>query len=124
MIFVAEGKEAATVEAFAANLRAHRGRPTQIDSVSIGMLPAFIRGVTDHLPKAQITFDKFPVIAHASEAIDKMRRREQKLHPSLKGLRWILLKSRGKLTVAQRAELEPNTFRGEWSDLIHPAVTL
>ncbi len=106
VIFVAEGKEAATVEAFAANLRAHRGRPTQIDSVSIDMSPVFIRGVTDHLPNAQITFDKFHVIAHASEAIDKMRRLEQKLDPSLKGLRWVLLKDRGKLTVAQRAELD------------------
>jgi len=106
VIFVAEGKEAATVEAFAANLRAHRGRPMQIDSVSIDMSPAFIRGVTDHLPNAQITFDKFHVIAHASEAIDKMRRLEQKLDPSLKGLRWVQLKDRGKLTVAQRAELD------------------
>ena len=106
VIFVAEGKEAATVEAFAANLRAHRGRPTQIDSVSIDMSPVFIRGVTDHLPNAQITFDKFHVIAHASEAIDKMRRLEQKLDPSLKGLRWALLKDRGKLTAAQRTELD------------------
>ena len=70
------------------------------------MWPAFIRGVTDHLPNAQITFDKFHVIAHASEAIDKMRRAEQKLDPNLKGLRWVLLKDRGKLTAAQRAELD------------------
>lgn len=106
MIFVAEGKEAVTVEAFAANLRAHHGRPTQIHSVSIDMSPAFIRGLTDHLPNAQITFDKFHVIAHASEAIDKMRRLEQKLDPNLKGLRWVLLKDRSKLTAAQRAELD------------------
>jgi len=106
VIFVAEGKEATTVEAFAANLRAHHGKPTQIDSVSIDMSPAFIRGVTDHLPNAQITFDKFHVIAHASEAIDKMRRLEQKREPSLKGLRWVLLKDRGKLTAAQRTELD------------------
>jgi hypothetical protein len=46
------------------------------------------------------------VIAHASEAIDKMRRAEQKLDPSLKGLGWVLLKDRGKLTAAQRAELD------------------
>ena len=106
VIFVAEGKEAMTVEAFAANLRAHHGRPTQIDSVSIDMSPASIRGVIDDLPNAKITFDKFHVIAHASEAIDKMRRLEQKLDPSLKGLRWVLLKDRGKLTRAQRAELD------------------
>ena len=93
-------------EAFAANLRAHHGKPTQIDSVSIDMSPAFISGVTEHLPHAQITFDKFHVIAHASEAIDQMRRLEQKRDPSLKGLRWALLKDRSKLNLAQRTELD------------------
>lgn len=106
VIFVAEGNEAATVEAFAGNLRAHRGKPSEIASVSIDMWPAYIRGVTDHLPNAQITFDKFHVISHASTAIDEMRRREQKLDPSLKGLRWTLLKDRGKLASEQRAELD------------------
>lgn len=106
VIFVADGNEAATVSAFVKNLCAHRGKPSQIESVSMDMWPAFIRGVTDHLPNAQITYDKFHVIAHASEAIDKMRRAEQKLDPSLKGLRWVLLKDRGKLTAAQRAELD------------------
>jgi len=106
VIFVAEGNEAETVAAFAANLRAHRGKPSEIASVSIDMWPAYIRGVSEHLPNAQITFDKFHVISHASTAIDEMRRREQKLDPSLKGLRWTLLKDRGKLASEQRAELD------------------
>lgn len=106
VIFVAEGNDAETVEAFARNLRAHRGKPSEIASVSIDMWPAYIRGVTDHLPNAQITFDKFHVISHASSAIDEMRRREQKLDPSLKGLRWTLLKDRSKLACEQRAELD------------------
>ena len=106
VIFVAEGKDAATVEAFEANLRAHHGKPSQIESISIDMSPAFISGVSEHLPNAQITFDKFHVIAHASEAIDEMRRIEQKRDPSLKGLRWVLLKDRAKLTAAQRTELD------------------
>ena len=106
VIYVAEGNEAATVEAFAANFRAHHGKPTQIEAVSIDMWPAFIRGVTDHLPQAQITFDKFHVIAHASEAIDKTRREEQKLDADLKGLRWALLKDRSKLNATQRAEID------------------
>ena len=72
----------------------------------MNMWPALIRSITDHLPNAQITFDKFHIISHASEAIGKMRRTEQKLDPSLKGLRWVLLKDRGKLTAALRAELD------------------
>lgn len=106
VLFVAEGNDTATVEAFSANLRAHHGKPTQIESVSIDMWPAFIRGVEEQFPNAQITFDKFHVIAHASEAIDKMRRIEQKSDPALKGLRWVLLKDRGKLQRSQRAELD------------------
>lgn len=106
VIFVAEGNEAETVEAFAKNLSAHRGKPSEIASVSIDMWPAYIRGVSDHLPNAQITFDKFHVISHASEAISEMRRREQKLDPRLKGLRWTLLKDRAKLRADQRVELD------------------
>ena len=106
VIFVAEGNEAETVQAFAKNLSAHRGKPSEIASVSIDMWPAYIRGVTDHLPNAQITFDKFHVIAHASTAISEMRRREQKLDPNLKGMRWTLLKDRSKLAAPQRCELD------------------
>jgi transposase len=62
------------------------------------MSPAFIKGVTDSLPDARITFDKFHVIAHASQAVDNMRRLEQKTDPALKGLRWALLKDRSKLS--------------------------
>ena len=106
VIFVAEGKDAATIEAFEANLRAHHGKPSEIEAVSIDMSPAFISGVSEHLPNAQITFDKFHVISHASEAIDQMRRIEQKLDPGLKGKRWVLLKDRAALSAAQRSELD------------------
>jgi transposase len=106
VLFVAEGNEAETVGAFAANFRAHHGKPSEVASVSIDMWPAFISGVQKHFPNAQITFDKFHVIAHASEAIDEMRRLEQKSDPALKGMRWVLLKDRAKLTHAQRSELD------------------
>jgi transposase len=106
VLYVAEGREAQTVAGFAANLRAHQGKPTQIESISIDMSPAFISGVEEHFPNAQITFDKFHVIAHASEAITETRREEQKLDPTLKGLRWVLLTDRAKLSGAQRTELD------------------
>jgi len=53
-----------------------------------------------------VTFDKFHVVAHASAAVDETRRIEQKNDPSLKGLRWALLKDRNKLNVEQRADLD------------------
>lgn len=47
----------------AADLEDHGCPPAQITSVSIDMSPAFIKGVTEDLPNARITFDKFHVIA-------------------------------------------------------------
>ena len=52
------------------------------------------------------TFDKFHVIAHASQAVDKMRRVEQRTDPALKGLRWALLKDRSKLSRDQITDLD------------------
>jgi hypothetical protein len=55
----------------------------KLNSVSVDMWPAFIRGITDYLPNAQVTFDKFHVFSHASTAISKIRRKEQKTDPDL-----------------------------------------
>ena len=106
VLFVTEGKDADTIKAFAADFTAHGGDPKAVESISIDMSPAFIKGVTKHLPNARITFDKFHVIAHASTAVDKTRRIEQKTDPSLKGLRWKLLRDRADLTPDARADLD------------------
>jgi transposase len=106
VLFVTEGRDAKTIERLAQYLDDH-GCPAQsITSASIDMSPAFIAGVTEHLPNARITFDKFHVIGHASLAVDKMRRIEQRTDKSLKGLRWTLLKDRAKLKPAAAADLD------------------
>jgi len=70
------------------------------------MSPAFIKGVNEHLPDARVSFDKFHVVAHASKALDTVRRQQQKLDPQLKGMRWTLLKDANKLNLAQLTDLE------------------
>jgi len=106
VLFVTEGRDAGTIQALAADLADHGCPPEQIDSVSIDMSPAFIKGVSEELPNARITFDKFHVIWHASTAVDKMRRIEQRTDKSLKGLRWSLLKDRSRLKPAAAADLD------------------
>ena len=106
VLFVTETREAETIARLAEDLRAHGGDPAAIKSVSIDMSPAYIKGVTAYLPNAQITFDKFHVVAHASHALDLTRRAEQKRDPDLKGLRWALLKDRDRLSNARRADLD------------------
>lgn len=105
VLFVTEGHDASSIKALASHLRAHACPPEQIDSVSIDMSAAFIKGVTQELPNARITFDKFHVVAHANEAVELTRRREQRTDPTLKGMRWSLLKDDRRLTRAARAAL-------------------
>jgi transposase len=106
VLFVTEGRDAKTIEQLAQCLDDH-GCPAQsITSASIDMSPAFIAGVTQHLPNARITFDKFHVIGHASTAVDKMRRIEQRTDKSLKGMRWTLLKDTAKLKPEAAADLD------------------
>ena len=106
VLFVTGGQDAATIKALAGDLQAHGCPPENIESVSIDMSPAFIKGVTENLPNAQITFDKFHVVAHAGTAVDMTRRIEQRTNKSLKGLRWSLLKDRSKLKPAAAADLD------------------
>ncbi len=106
VIFVTEGRDADTIEDLTRELEARGGEPQAIESVSIDMSPAFIKGVSTHLPNATITFDKFHVLAHAHQAVDAMRRIEQRTDPELKGLRWVLLKDRDSLHPQARTELD------------------
>jgi transposase len=106
VLFVTEGRDVKTIGALAAELAAHGCPPATIESVSIDMSPAFIKGCTEHLPNARITFDKFHVVWHASTAVDKMRRIEQRSNKSLKGMRWSLLKDRTSLKPEAAADLD------------------
>jgi transposase len=106
VVFVSKGRGADNIAGFVQHLRAHNGAPDNITAACIDMSPAFIKGVTDHLPKATITFDKFHVVAHASQAVDQMRRTEQRTDPALKGLRWALLKDKSKLSPDQARDLD------------------
>ena len=106
VVAVAEGRSIETVEALAGELAARGCMPDRVCSVSIDMSPAFINGCGEAFPNAQITFDKFHVVWHASTAVDRMRRIEQRTDRSLKGLRWSLLKDRSRLSPEAAADLD------------------
>lgn len=78
VLFATEGKDAATVKAFADDLVQHGGDPEAVTEVCIDMSQAFIKGAAAHLPKADITFDKFHAVQIVNEAVDQVRRTEQK----------------------------------------------
>lgn len=129
VMFATQGRDAATVKAFAADLAAHGGAPaTQIERVCCDMSPAFIKGITAHLatppPQTdgdgdgeqggqaqeashhpQVVFDRYHVVAKANEAVDTVRRAEAKTRPELKRSRYAWLKNEANLTARQREQL-------------------
>jgi transposase len=106
VLFAAEGKDAATVAAFAEDLAAHRGNPAAIVEVCIDMSPAFIKGVAESLPEAAVTFDKFHAVKIINDAVDQVRRAEQKQQGVLRGTRYIWLRNPNNLSERQRTTLE------------------
>ena len=101
-IFIAEGKDNETVRAFADDLKAHGGSADKITDVCCDMSPAFIKGVKEHLPNAQITFDRFHIMKILNSAVDDVRKQEAKGNPILKGCKYIFLKNAANLTSKQQ----------------------
>jgi transposase len=106
VLFATEGRDAATIAAFAEDLAAHGGDPEAIDEVCIDMSPAFIKGTAESLPNAAITFDKFHAVKIVNDAVDQVRRGEQKGQSLLRGTRYLWLRNPANLSERQRATLE------------------
>jgi len=106
VLFVTEGKDAATVAALADDLAVHGGVPEAIGEVCIDMSPAFIKGVAEGLPNAAITFDKFHAVKAINDAVDQVRRAEQKQQSLLRGTRYIWLRNPANLSDRQHATVE------------------
>jgi transposase len=80
LLFVTPGRTNETVAAFKADFSAHGGNPDEIKHVCMDMSAAYIKGVTEQLPKAQISFDRFHVIAMANDALNEVRKAELRVN--------------------------------------------
>ena len=109
-IYVTEGKSAQTLHDFKEALESHQGSAAQIRQVSCDMSPAFIKGVEETLPNAQITFDKFHILKLINKAVDEVRKAEVKEQPLLKGTKYVWLKNREHLTPKQQEKLQALTL--------------
>ena len=106
VLFATPGKDAATVTEFKKDLEAHGGSPENIKQACCDMSPAFIRGIEDTFEGSTITFDKFHIVKVINEALDEVRRQEQKDRPELKKTRFAWLKNPPNLTEKQKTIVE------------------
>ena len=106
LLFACAGRDHETLAAFTQDLKDHCGEPTAIEHACMDMSGAYLKGVTASLPKAQISYDRFHVIALANAAMDEVRRQEMRADAQavsralgttdrkvLKGLMWGMRKN-------------------------------
>jgi transposase len=106
VLFATPGKDAETLRAFKEDLEAHGGQVANITQACCDMSPAYIRGIEDTFGNAAITFDKFHILKVINEALDEVRRLEQRTRPELKKTRFAWLKNPRNLTAKQQGIIE------------------
>ena len=92
VLFVTPGKGKETLKEFAVFLKGHQGEPDRILEVVCDMSPAFLSGVAEELPNAEITVDWFHIVQTFTRALDEVRKQEGQVKPLPKHLRWAVLK--------------------------------
>ena len=70
VLYVTEGKDAATVGRAQEWLASRGVSPEQITTVCADMSPAYAKGVGEHFPEAELVFDYFHVVSGVSSAVD------------------------------------------------------
>jgi len=99
-------RNSSTVERFKQDFSAHGGCPERVEEACCDMSQAFIGGIREHFPKAQITFDKFHIMKIINEAVDEVRRVEQRDRPELSRSRHVWLKNPENLKASQVERLK------------------
>lgn len=100
------GRKWGVLGKFRADLEAHGGSGDAVRELCMDMSAAYMKGARESFPDAEITFDRFHVVKLLNEAVEKVRRLEQKGRPELKRSRWLWLWNPERLTPDQRDRLE------------------
>lgn len=112
LLFVTEGRNHQTLDAFAKDLKTHGGQAQAVTHMSMDMSAADLKGVQQQLPQAAICYDHFHVAALAGKAMDEVRAAEFKARPTAVAL------ALGKLDRASRRCLSwaMRTHHAGWNE--------
>jgi transposase len=102
LLFFTPGKDAETFKQFVEELERRDVPAEQINEIAMDMSKAFIAGAGEHLPDAQICFDRFHVMKLCGEALDKVRKDVARHAGGLpRGALWALRGNPGNLKEEQ-----------------------
>lgn len=106
VVGVASGKDK---EAFAHSLidmEVRGGDREKVKTITMDMSRSYISASEDMMPQADVVFDRFHLAKKINEAVDKIRRQDQKKYSELKKSRYLWLKNNEKLNTEQRKHLK------------------
>ena len=99
LLFITEGRNHQTLDAFAQDLKSHGGDAQAISHVSMDMSAAYLKGVQEQMPQAAICYDRFHVAALAGKAMDEVSTAEFKSRAT------VVAQALGELDRASRRSL-------------------
>lgn len=107
VVWASEGKSSETLGRFFLDLGPERA--ARIERVTIDMSAGFMKALAEHVPRAQVVFDRFHVQRLLTDAVDEVRRAEVARAGDraqfIKGSRFVLLKNPWNLTRGERRTL-------------------
>lgn len=106
VVFATPGRDAGAYARFAVHLAAHGGSADQVTEVCQDMSESYLAGALEHLPAAEITFDRYHVKAQLTRAVDEVRRAERSEHAELlRHTRYLWLRNPRNLSDRQAQRL-------------------
>ena len=95
IIHAVEGRSKDDIQPF---LTVLARKATKLKAVAMDMSRSYSSAVTEYLPKVKIVYDRYHIMAHINQAIDTLRREQQKTlddddQKVLKGRRFLLLRN-------------------------------
>jgi len=109
VIDVEEGKDASVLGRFRQWVQEKGVDPGQIKQCCCDMSPAYILGIDTNFPYAEVTYDRYHVMAMVNKALDTVRRHERTTNQAkrdlLRNTRYLWLKNPSSLTGKQANRL-------------------
>jgi len=106
VVGVAVGK---SKDAFAHSLldmEVRGGDRKEVKTITMDMSRSYIAASEETMPQADIVFDRFHIVKKLNEAVDQIRREDQKQYHELKNSRYLWLKNKDKLNAEQLSRIE------------------
>jgi transposase len=106
LLFMTPGHTADSLGEFVAKMPSHGACPEQVKVAAIDMGRAYRKGVAEHLPLAEISFDRFHVMKLAGVAVDEVRKQLRDEGADMSGALWALRGNPENLSTGNLARRE------------------